>query len=206
MKLILENDEVKAWNRRLSRIVDYWNRYPKANSNRWDRKLQSLLHCWNVWYYQIIGQRPTQFTPVKKYFNWHSRLAYINQQWNYQLRMGGWNRRLDCLRRAWIDAGKQIKGGIGNMDPEMKNERIKMVDLRAMLSKQNHKCALTGRELTSENCSIDHIVPLSKGGTHSIDNAQLVVAEANHAKGSLTQDEFGQLCRDVLGYADSKSK
>ena len=59
--------------------------------------------------------------------------------------------------------------------------------------------------LTPENCSIDHVIPLSKGGDHTKDNAQLVVAEANQAKGSLTEKEFLQLCKDVVDYASKKT-
>jgi CRISPR/Cas system Type II protein with McrA/HNH and RuvC-like nuclease domain len=119
--------------------------------------------------------------------------------------MTGWRRRFDYIRRTWADAGKQIKGGIGKMiDKEIKNERVGMKDLRAMLMKQNYQCALTGKELTPENCSIDHVVPLCKGGAHALENAQLVVAEGNRAKGSLTDEEFLELCSDVVVYADKK--
>lgn len=88
------------------------------------------------------------------------------------------------------------------IETDIKNERIRMVDLREMLVKQKYQCALTGRELTPENCSIDHIIPLCKGGVHAKENAQLVVAEVNYAKGNLTEKEFLQLCRDVVAYAD----
>lgn len=90
------------------------------------------------------------------------------------------------------------------METEIKNERITITDLRAMLAQQDYRCALTGRELTPENCSMDHIVPLSKGGAHSKENAQLVVIEANKAKGMMTEEEFAQLCRDVVAEKDRK--
>ena len=84
------------------------------------------------------------------------------------------------------------------METEVKNERITITDLRLMLKEQGYRCALTGRELTPENCSLDHVLPLCKGGAHSKDNAQLVVTEANKAKGMMTDDEFIQLCQDVV--------
>jgi len=140
----------------------------------------------------------------KKYFNWESRLEVVNRYWIYEIRRVGWSKRFDCVRRTWADTGKQIKGGIGNMENDIKNERIRMHDLREMLNKQNHQCPLTGRELTPDNCSIDHVIPLSKGGSHTKDNAQLVVAEVNHAKGNLTEEEFLQLCRDVVVHAGLK--
>ena len=195
--------ESREWNPRLERMTENWRRSYVLGTRRWENKLLSLLSVWNVWRYQINGQQPTVFTPPKRYYSWAARLPLINQQWNYPVKMVGWNRRLDCLRRAWTDAGKQIKGGIVFMvENEIKNERLRMQDLRDMLDKQGYKCALTGRQLTHDNCSIDHVLPLCKGGSHTKENAQLVVAEANHAKGNLTDAEFLRLCRDVVAYAD----
>lgn len=79
-------------------------------------------------------------------------------------------------------------------------QKIGTRDIKEMLKEQKYQCALTGRELTPENCSLDHIVPLSKGGSHSPDNAQLVVMEANKAKASLTEQEFLILCKDVVSW------
>lgn len=197
--------ELKEWNARLLRLIDYWNKKNKQKRSQWDKKIVNIVTCWNIWHYQIVGQKPTLFTHPKRYFHWSSRLSVVNRHWNYQVTMTGWKRRCDYIRRTWADAGKQIKGGIGKMiEADIKNTRVGMNDLRSMLSKQNYQCALTGRKLTPENCSIDHIVPLCKGGIHSIENAQLVVAEVNHAKGSLTEEEFLQLCSDVVAYAGKK--
>ena len=60
------------------------------------------------------------------------------------------------------------------------------------------RCALTGRVLTPETVSLDHIVPLSKGGVSTTDNIQFVTHEANQAKSTLSQEEFIKLCRDVV--------
>jgi len=87
-----------------------------------------------------------------------------------------------------------------------KTEKLGTKDLREMLERQGHKCALTGRPLTPENCAMDHIVPLSRGGTHTKDNAQLVAAEVNKAKGTMLEQEFIQLCREVVAYVDNKAK
>ncbi len=87
-----------------------------------------------------------------------------------------------------------------------KTEKLGTKDLKEMLERQGHKCALTGRPLTPENCAMDHIIPLSRGGTHTKDNAQLVAAEVNKAKGTMLEQEFVQLCREVIAYADNKAK
>jgi len=83
------------------------------------------------------------------------------------------------------------------MDPLTKNERIGMTDMKDLLNKQGFKCAISGRPLSPDNCSLDHIMPLSRGGTHTLNNAQLVRVEVNHAKGQMTEEELLALCVDI---------
>lgn len=77
--------------------------------------------------------------------------------------------------------------------------------LLSMLDAQGGKCALTGRELTPDNTTLDHIVPLSAGGEHSIDNVHLVVGEVNRAKGTMGHEEFIELCRCVVSHCQSRA-
>lgn len=67
-----------------------------------------------------------------------------------------------------------------------------------LIEKQGYRCALSGRQLTPETASLDHIEPLSRGGTHDISNLQVVEYQVNTAKGTLTVAEFLQLCQDVV--------
>src|SRR5208283_3738293 len=66
------------------------------------------------------------------------------------------------------------------------------------LETQNYKCALSDIQLVpGVNASIDHICPVSKGGTSELDNLQWVLLPLNRGKGNLTADEFVELCRAV---------
>lgn len=68
------------------------------------------------------------------------------------------------------------------------------------------KCALTGVDInmeTDEYC-LDHIIPVSKGGTNELDNMQVVCSKANAAKSDMTMDEFLDLCESVLIYHNRK--
>ena len=69
--------------------------------------------------------------------------------------------------------------------------------LWALLQQQEFRCALSGRELTIENCCLDHIIPVEKGGEHTMSNVQLIREEVNGAKGNMTVEEFKAMCRDV---------
>jgi 5-methylcytosine-specific restriction endonuclease McrA len=66
-----------------------------------------------------------------------------------------------------------------------------------LLEKQGYRCALSGRQLTPETASIDHVLPLSRGGRHAIENLCIVDHQVNVAKGTLTLEEFVCLCREV---------
>lgn len=74
--------------------------------------------------------------------------------------------------------------------------------LRKLIDQQGYKCALTGRTLTPETAFVDHVTPVSSGGSNAIENLQVVHADVNEAKGTMTQEEFIQLCRDVVAWID----
>jgi 5-methylcytosine-specific restriction protein A len=66
-----------------------------------------------------------------------------------------------------------------------------------LAKRQKLICPLTGRKLTGETMSIDHIIPLCKGGKDDISNIQLVHVDANYAKRVLLETDFIKLCHDV---------
>lgn len=73
-------------------------------------------------------------------------------------------------------------------------------DLKSIWDRQNGKCALTGRELEIFSMELDHIVPLAKGGSSTIDNLQWTCKEANQAKKDLLDSEFIALCKEVIAF------
>ena len=64
-------------------------------------------------------------------------------------------------------------------------------------------CYLTGLKINVEEpttYSLDHRVPVSKGGSNDLENLEICSIEANKAKADLTLDEFYKLCEDVLAW------
>lgn len=62
-------------------------------------------------------------------------------------------------------------------------------------------CEITGEPIDlmdAQSYSLDHTIPLSRGGKSCISNLSLVKREINQAKFNLTKDEFIQLCKRVL--------
>lgn len=68
----------------------------------------------------------------------------------------------------------------------------------SLLEQQAFRCALTGRRLEPETAALDHVVPVSRGGEHRIDNTQVLDRTVNRAKGTLTNSEFIALCSEVV--------
>ena len=51
-------------------------------------------------------------------------------------------------------------------------------------------CAICGCPVSKDKMTIDHIMPLSSGGTNAINNLQLACGACNQAKSNMTMDEF----------------
>lgn len=73
----------------------------------------------------------------------------------------------------------------------------------------NTKCYLTGDiiDMTKDLYCLDHIIPVSKGGTNELENMGITTPEANASKTDLNIDEYLELCKKVLinfGYSVEK--
>ena len=70
--------------------------------------------------------------------------------------------------------------------------------LKRILAKQKGKCFYCDcRTYRQEQkllpvATVDHVIPLSKGGTHSIKNLVVACSDCNQAKGCKTKDEYMQ--------------
>lgn len=73
-------------------------------------------------------------------------------------------------------------------------------DLCILAYKQRLICSYSGIKLTRENMSIDHIIPLSKGGTSNINNLCIVDKRINLMKMSMSVKEFIDLCKIISAY------
>jgi len=70
--------------------------------------------------------------------------------------------------------------------------------IMSLIERQNFRCAMSGRTLTPETASLDHIVPLSRDGSHDLSNLWVVDHQVNLAKGTLTVEEFIGLCQEIV--------
>jgi 5-methylcytosine-specific restriction endonuclease McrA len=106
--------------------------------------------------------------------------------------------RIRVLRYvAWLAEYRHLASQTGPLSGNINNEGITRI-----LDAQSYRCALTGRHLQPEDASLDHIVPVSRGGPHLLENVQVLHTAVNRAKGALTTAEFIALCREVSAWAD----
>jgi 5-methylcytosine-specific restriction endonuclease McrA len=55
-------------------------------------------------------------------------------------------------------------------------------DKLIMFERQNHKCAICGKEKEYSEMHGDHIIPWSKGGRTTLDNGQMLCVDCNLRK------------------------
>lgn len=76
--------------------------------------------------------------------------------------------------------------------------RITAKELWSIAKKQKMKCPLTGRKLTKTSISIDHIIPISKGGTNHPSNIRFVDYHANLALAHFGDAALIELAKDIV--------
>jgi len=101
------------------------------------------------------------------------------------------NNKEDCNERIrrWkkTEVGKISSRLSSNKRRTVIDNAIKQItkeDIFNLLKEQNYKCAISREDLRKTGFHIDHIKPISKGGTHTLDNIQLTTPEENLKKGS----------------------
>jgi 5-methylcytosine-specific restriction protein A len=67
--------------------------------------------------------------------------------------------------------------------------------IRKRLSFQGWDCYWCGRALTVENSTVDHLVPLIRGGKSSGSNLVICCENCNGEKGDMTGEEYEQLIK-----------
>lgn len=77
-------------------------------------------------------------------------------------------------------------------------DRLTPLFLLELIKQQDHRCALSGVALTPQDATLDHKIPISKGGTHDRSNVHWVHKDVNAAKGTMTKEEFLAMCQRVV--------
>lgn len=57
------------------------------------------------------------------------------------------------------------------------------IDLDCLYKRDRKYCGICGKPVKRKQASIDHIIPISKGGSHTYDNVQLAHRQCNYRRG-----------------------
>jgi 5-methylcytosine-specific restriction endonuclease McrA len=121
-------------------------------------------------------------------------------------------KRINCFQNRTIRTQKKLNPTTSYTHRQMskaitakaskfqKNAAFNYKDVHAKYG-DYFQCALTGRPLSwnkPQEYEYDHILPIARGGTACLDNLQIVCTDANRAKNDLTEEEFLDLCKEVV--------
>lgn len=81
-------------------------------------------------------------------------------------------------------------------------ERRKFTDYerKNIYAKGNGRCAICGRPIDFYSMTVDHKIPLSKGGTNELTNLQPACLTCNFLKNGLTMDELEGKMKEIIAY------
>ena len=69
---------------------------------------------------------------------------------------------------------------------ETKRKSLKGKFYQKLTERDGNKCFYTNRELTEENSSIEHLIPLSRGGKNNLENLVLCLKSENEKMANLS--------------------
>ncbi len=69
---------------------------------------------------------------------------------------------------------------------------------RHIYDRQNGLCAYCGQHRNIKYMTVDHIMPLSKGGTDDVENLQCTCKMCNRLKSDMLPSEFTDFVRCIL--------
>lgn len=88
-------------------------------------------------------------------------------------------------------------------------EHFTEIDLVDILNTYGHKCLKCGKSGDSAMLSVDHVIPLIRGGTNKKDNIQILCKSCNTGKYDKIEDYRGlpePIMENKLAYAEHRTK
>lgn len=78
------------------------------------------------------------------------------------------------------------------------NRKFSDYEKKTVYAKANGKCAICGKPVKFKRMTVDHKIPISKGGTNDLSNLQLAHLTCNRAKADMLADEFAELAEQIV--------
>lgn len=78
------------------------------------------------------------------------------------------------------------------------NRKFSDYEKKTIYAKANGKCAICGKPVEFKKMTVDHKVPIAKGGTNDLGNLQLAHLSCNRAKSDMLLDELCKLAEEIV--------
>lgn len=89
---------------------------------------------------------------------------------------------------------------------KIKRRQFKAKERIMVYNNAKGMCEICGKFVTMDSFTVDHIIPISKGGTYDIDNLQLAHQSCNLMKVDALPDDFVDKMIRILKYQSGKDK
>lgn len=199
MKTILRNIINKGYSINLKQdIIKYYLEHGESATVTKYVITRSALNQWLAFKEEILKINPKEITEeiVRK------RVRGAGYREKYQQKFNPSNRRKKhpfVVISGYINSNYKLVCFRNKMQFE-DSDLIKPIDLWRLAKKQKCTCSLSGRKLTPENVSADHIIPVSRGGKNHPTNLRLVISDINKMRNNHKTEYFIELCKSVAHY------
>ncbi len=86
---------------------------------------------------------------------------------------------IEACQRRRHELQKIVPAIVGNLEPDFYNVRENRIKV---YEKDDYRCKYCGKQLTRFSATLDHITPVARGGTHSLENLVTACLECNSKK------------------------
>ena len=183
----------KELKKKLKQDPKRYKRYLQSRRNAYKRKMEriksdpiryeKLRKKWKLHYEKVVG------------ISRKEKLERRSQSPYYQKEMGWQRYKCHIFQIMARYANKRCRVG-----------KVKALDLWSLAKKQELRCPISGEKLNVNNVSLDHITPIIKGGTNTLDNLRLVTRAVNTAKHTMSDAEFFSFCQNIINHNNVKVK
>lgn len=118
---------------------------------------------------------------------WHTN----NQEHRLQYLLKYHDRRAE-VTRIWglTHPEKRTDSANRRRARQMNAPRVEKIDRKAIIERDKWTCYICGQICTPKNVTLDHVIPLFHGGSHTADNLRVACYTCNCSKGTKLPHEF----------------
>ena len=88
---------------------------------------------------------------------------------------------------------------------KIKRKHFSSIERMKIYNKSKGKCAICGKFVSYDSFTVDHIIPLAKGGTNAMDNLQVACSVCNLIKQDILPEDLMNKLTEIILYQMRKS-